>query len=290
MKIINKISVLILLVVLVFSSLSVTAQIVSKPSVPHAVNDFADVLTSNQKITLERRLVDFSNSTKTRIVIVTITDLKNLTPFDYAYQLGEKWGIGDAKFDNGIVILVKPKDKGDIGTSPSARISTDYKGQVFIAVGYGLESVIPDAIAKRIVNLKMIPAFKQGDYFSGFIAAIDVIMPLAKGEYSATEWQKSTQKSTKGIMTIVILLIIVFFILYGISDAKAKQSINSGKPNGKFWIGLNQVLSMLVEVLFWIVIFGGRGGGGGNSGGGSSGFSGGFGGGSFGGGGAGGSW
>jgi uncharacterized protein len=106
------------------------AQIPDRPVPPRLVNDFANVLSQIESAQLEDTLVQFARTTSTQIVVVTIPDLEGNDPGDYAFRLGEKWGVGQKDKDNGIVILVKPKQ----GNS---------KGQVFIATGYGLEGFCP---------------------------------------------------------------------------------------------------------------------------------------------------
>ena len=225
------------------------AQVPEKPAVPRAVNDFAGIFSVPDAEYMNRLLVSFADSTSNRIVVVTVNDLGGMEPAMFAYEIGEQWGVGSSKFDNGVVVLVKPK------TASSS-------GQVYIAVGYGLEGAIPDAIAKRIVENEMIPRFKENDYAGGVAAALNVLMRLSAGEISYKEYEESVSDGGGGFVALgfIILFIIVFVI--------ARDAI--------FWSS---------------ILGGGRSHGGGFSGGGfSGGFGGGFGGGSFGGGGAGGSW
>ena len=139
------------------------AQVPEKPAVPRAVNDFAGIFSVPDAEYMNRVLVSFADSTSNRIVVVTVNDLGGMEPAMFAYEIGEQWGVGSSKFDNGVVVLVKPK------TASSS-------GQVYIAVGYGLEGAIPDAIAKRIVENEMIPRFKENDYAGGVAAALNVLM------------------------------------------------------------------------------------------------------------------
>ncbi len=127
-------------------------QILNRPSPPRLVNDFTNTLTISQANNLEYKLRNYHDTTSTQIAVVFVNDLQGTTAADFAYQLGEKWGVG-TKENNGIVILVKPKN--------------ETKGEVFISVGYGLEQYVPDALAKRIIENQMIPAFKYNDYYSG---------------------------------------------------------------------------------------------------------------------------
>ena len=107
-------------------------QIPNRPSPPRLVNDFTNTLTISQANNLEYKLRNYHDTTSTQIAVVFVNDLQGTTAADFAYQLGEKWGVG-TKENNGIVILVKPKN--------------ETKGEVFISVGYGLEQYVPDALA-----------------------------------------------------------------------------------------------------------------------------------------------
>lgn len=236
-------------------------EIPDRPNPPRLVNDFANILTSREKQALENKLVAFNNETSTQITIVTVKSLNGYDKADYSTRLGEKWGIGQKGSDNGIVILVKPK-------------TTQERGETFIAPGYGLEGVVPDATAKRIVDYDMIPLFKKSEYFLGLNAAIKTLISLTKGEYTAAQYNKRTRKKSSGL-PILFILIVIFFVFFGRSGRH--QSMGHNLP---FWMLLGMMGSGGDGS------FGDFSSGSGDFGGGF----GGFGGGSFGGGGAGGSW
>ncbi|MCK5784664.1 MAG: TPM domain-containing protein, partial [Desulfobacterales bacterium] len=152
----------------------------------------------------------------------------------------------------------------------------------FIAVGYGLEPAIPDAIAKRIVDNEMIPHFKSGNYYQGIDRATTVLMKFAAGEISAEGYKKKTE--TSGIFAFLPFIIIIIIILMIRGSRGRSQTI--GHSNTSFWSAL-----MLGSMMGNSSHSGSWGGfSGGSSGFGGGGGFGGFGGGSFGGGGAGGSW
>lgn len=243
------------------------AGIPEKPDPPRLVNDFAHILSPEQVQSLETKLVAFNDSTTVQITVVIIPTLDGYEKADYAQQLGQKWGVGGKGLDNGFVVLIKPK-------------SSSENGEAFIATGYGVEKFVPDATASDIVNIEMIPHFKQNDYYGGIDAATSVLISLVKGEYKADSYGNSNSKNQEGGGTVIIVLVIIVIIIILISNNNNnKRTINrsgSGSPIFFPWIGGGG---------------GGFGGGGsGGFGGGSSGGFGGFGGGSFGGGGAGGSW
>ncbi len=255
---------------IIFSALTASAQqLPDKPKPPRIVNDFAGVLSPQERDNLERQLVQFNRETSTQIAIVTVKSLDGTSVDDYAFKLGEKWGIGQKGKDNGVLILVKPKYGNE-------------KGQAFIALGYGLEGVVPDAFANRIVDNEMIPHFRNNDYYSGLLAAMTRLTQLTKGEFTAENYMKQTSHKGKvggGIGTI-IFMIIIFFIFSRAGSAR-KSSMGRSLP---FWVFLGMMGGGRSHGGSWDSFSGGGGsfGGGGGFGG--------FGGGSFGGGGAGGSW
>jgi len=255
--------ILIIVLITVFSLTSVLhAQIQERQNPPKLVNDFAGVLDKSKSSQLETALVQFARETSTQIVVVTVADLDGYDPGDYAVRLAEKWGVGQKGKDNGIVVLLKPK----VGNS---------KGQVFIATGYGLEGVLPDAIVNgAIIDNEMIPRFKQDDYFGGLVAGIKVMMEITRGEYTAENYQQSV-KGEGSAVPFFIFIVIIIISIFGRSRRRRVYSPGRSMP---FWLAMG-------------MMSGGRSSGGsfGNfsSGGGSFG---GFGGGGFGGGGAGGSW
>lgn len=246
-----------------------------RPAPPTLVTDFANVFSSSEEYQLERKLVDFFASTSTQIAVVTVADLNGYDISDYAFSLGEAWGIGNSKFDNGILILLKPK-KGN------------NKGQVYIAVGYGLEGVVPDVTTKQIVENEMIPRFKSGDMFGGVNKATSVLIDLTKGEYNYQQYAK--QAGNSGGFNPFILIFLIFFVFPMIFGRRKKSFYSSGSRSSlPFWLAMGLLGgSRRSHGGFFNDFSSGSGsfGGGGSS----FGSFGGFGGGSFGGGGAGGSW
>lgn len=269
----NKILVFTGLVLLSLSGFSL--DLPTRPEPPTLVNDFAGIIDQGSKMQLERKLVDFFASTSNQIAVVTVNDLQGYDPADFAFRLGEKWGIGNAKFDNGILILVKPK-------------TSDSRGEAFIAVGYGLEGAIPDAIAKRIVEQEMIPGFKQGDMAGGINNAVEVLSSLARGEYSSQQYAKKRSGGAGiGSLFFVFLVFIVVISRFSRSGRYYSSGSRSSLP---FWLAMGLFSGAgRRHDGFFDSFSNGSGSFGGGSGS-SFGDFGGFGGGSFGGGGAGGSW
>jgi len=255
-----------------------------KPNPPKLVNDFVGIFSENDAYKLEQDLIQFNRETSTQIAIVVVDDLKGYDPSDYTTRLAEKWKIGQKGKDNGILIMIKPT--GNSG-----------ERHAFIAVGYGLEGIIPDAIANRIVDNEMIPQFEIENYYSGVIKAVSVLKSLSLKEYSAADYTEKHHASSQGngggksrAWFLLLVMLVFFFVKPGRSALQYSRTNNLG-----FWAAFWLILSSgsTTNDNHWNHFHGGSGGFGGFGGGGfggSGGGFGGFGGGSFGGGGAGGSW
>lgn len=254
------------------------AQVPQRPNPPRLVNDFAGIFTGAQVMEMEGVLDAFADSTSNQIAVVTVPQLYGYDKAQLAYEIGEKWGIGQDKFDNGIVILVKPKT----GNS---------KGEVFIATGYGLEGAVTDALARKVIESEMIPFFKEEDYYSGVKAALNVLLPVISGEISTDEYSRGEEDDGLAAALAFLFCVIIFVCVLVALTSDKNQNIGGGNNRG----GRNFTATdafILGSILSNASGSRGRssGGFGGSFGGGFGGGFGGFGGGSFGGGGAGGSW
>lgn len=240
-------------------------SIVKKPAIDRLVNDFTNTLTTSQKESLEDKLVDFNNRTSNEIAVVIIPSTNGQAISSYAFELGETWGIGNAKFDNGVVLLIAKNDRN-----------------LFLATGYGVEEYIPDIYANQVVDLVITPHFKQGNFYKGIDQGTDEIINLLQGTF---EPRKQNKTRINPVLVFIIIFLIVFLIvLFNDSSSSGGTTVSrrgtTYYPRRTSWGGSSGGSS-------WGGGFGGSGGGGFSGGGGGFG---GFGGGSFGGGGAGGSW
>ncbi|MBB6240449.1 uncharacterized protein HDC90_005126 [Pedobacter sp. AK013] len=232
-----------------------------KPST--LVNDYANVLSAEQKQALENKLVTFNDSSSTQIAIAILKSVGDYDINEYAVGLGRKWGVGQSGKNNGIMIVVAVGDR-----------------KISIQTGYGLEGALPDIYAKRIIDNDIKPNFRAGNYYAGLDEGTTSIIKYTRGEYKNDSPKASSKKSGSGSIVIIIIIVIVIIII-----------MRKGGGGGSEVIGGRGASN----ALFWAMLFGSGGGGrssggwGGGSSGGGGGF-GGFGGGSFGGGGSSGSW
>jgi uncharacterized protein len=256
----------ILLVFALFNFLPAFAQftIPEKPSFQTSVYDYAKVLSADEKAQLEAKLIRYSDSTTTQIVVITIESLKGEDVSQLATKWAQTWGLGQAKEDNGVIILVAKNER-----------------KIAINPGYGLEDRLTAGIGGEIIRNIIIPEFKAGSYYNGLDKGADAIFDVFKGKY------KGERKQNKGKnFPIVPIIIIVFIVLFLLSKNKNNGG-NSGNSGGG---------PSLLDVIILSSLGRNSGGGGfggssgGGFGGGGGGFGGGFGGGGFSGGGSSGGW
>ena len=184
------------------------------------VNDFASVMTTEQTLELECALRMYNDSTSNQLCVVTVESLDGLTPAEYAQQLGEKWGVGQAGNDNGVIILVKKKTE-------------ESGGDVFIATGYGVEGLLPDAICKRIIERTMIPKLKEGDYHGAIVDAISEIQKYLSGEFIADEINSENLSWWKIVLIIIILIMFIVLFTDGNTHSGGSSSFSSGGSSSR---------------------------------------------------------
>jgi len=244
------------------------------PKVPKkqtSVYDYVSLLSGGQSKRLENKLIRYSDSTSTQIVVIIINSTKGEDINYLAANWGEKWGIGQKGKDNGVVLMLAKGDR-----------------KVAIQAGRGTEGRLTDLMSKRIIEQRIIPEFKRDDYYEGLDKGTDGIFEVLTGEFKETRKSKRRGNSHESVIGGIIGFI--FFILLIILVIAI---ILRGRGGGNRGGGRKSTSGSLLDILILSSMgSSSRSSGGFGSGGsfGGGGFSGGFGGGSFGGGGASGSW
>lgn len=234
------------------AALGLRAAEVIPPAPARYFNDEARVVSPAVAERLNATLEAFEKATSNQVVVAIFAKMQSDSSIeDYTVRVAQSWKVGQKSRDNGAVLFVFIADR-----------------TMYLQVGYGLEGVLPDAIARRIIDNEIKPHFRRGDFDGGMMAGVDAILAATRGEYKGGG---TTIHEHSDTMHAWIFFIVLIFILIAFSRRRGTVYAGSGRTN---WGG------------GWYV--GGGGGGGGFSSGGGGGFSGG--GGSFGGGGAGGSW
>ncbi|NID13131.1 TPM domain-containing protein [Fibrella aestuarina] len=232
----------------------------ARPSPPRLVNDLVGMLSPSEVQQLERKLVAYNDSTSSQLAIVVVKSTGIYEPADYAFSIGRKWGVGQKGKNNGVVLLWAT------GTR-----------KIYIATGRGMEGVLPDAIAKRIISQIIAPNFKQQQYYQGLDEAVDEMFRRATGEYKADPAATDDSGGGELFIWMLVIMVIIFFVI---------RSRGGGGGRGTRYRGGGGMFLPYTTFSGWGSSSGSFGGGGGGGGGGF----GGFGGGDFGGGGAGGDY
>ena len=268
------------------------------PTLNEPVVDQANLLSASQKQEISQRILKLHEEGKAQIGVVIVPTTGQEDIFDFAMRIAEKWQLGSAKQDNGLLMAIAVNDR-----------------RIQILTGYGLEGVLPDIVASRIIRNQITPYFKQAQYAQGIdagLAEIERILTmdpevaaqaaeeLKERQAQALHEQQAKQKTLSTALFILIAGIVGSFVVgkrLSASTAAVAGTV-AGLVNGaglvtSLLIGggifflLITALAQTIFQLFLVSSGGGRGGrgGGGFGGGGYSG-----GGGGFGGGGASGSW
>lgn len=261
MKLKEKLIITLLFAGLFCFSTCVFAQGPEFPQPQGLISDFANLIKPSDFQKLNTLAVALEQKATAEIAIVTLKTTKPYDIQDYSVRLFEKWKIGKAGKDNGVLLLVAIEDK-----------------KVWITTGYGLEGAIPDAQASRIYRNIIVPYFKKGEFSQGILAGSIAIIDLVAREYNVKiedladltrQYVQPVEKSPLASFIQGLFTLIFFIMFFGLRlGLFGFLLLGSGRRRGGYWYG---------------------GGLSGNSGGFSGGF-GGFGGGFTGGGGAGGGW
>ncbi len=151
-------------------ALAAAAAAIDVPALRGRVNDLAGLLSAGERSKLESQLATFENETAHQIVVLTVPTLEGEDIDTFSMRVAESWKIGHEGLDNGAIIIVADKDR-------RARIE----------VGYGLEGVVPDAIAARILREQMFTSFRAGRMGEGIINGVGSVMRAARGEEIASD-------------------------------------------------------------------------------------------------------
>jgi uncharacterized protein len=247
------------LALLVIVIAPVHAAEIAFPALTGRVVDQANILSAETESAVANTSNNLEAKTTNQLVVATFASLQGQTIEDFGYQLGRQWGIGRAGKNNGILLIVAPRERA-----------------VRIEVGYGLEGTITDAVSRGIIEQEILPRFRDNDYDAGVRAGVATIAAILMGD--ANTASRLTEVGSRKVVPqqgnwnwMFILFVVAFFILPRLFGGSRMRRGLGGL--GGLWLG---------------GLGGRRGGGFGGGGFGGGGFQGG--GGSFGGGGASGRW
>jgi uncharacterized protein len=256
--------------------------IVPIPRLEARVTDLTGTLTRDQQAQLENQLVSLERDKGAQIAVLLLPTTLPETIEQFGIRLAEAWKIGRKGADDGVIVIVAKNDRA-----------------VRIEVGYGLEGAIPDAVAKRIIEERITPRFREGDFFGGLQASTSALGKIISGETLPARAERGSNVSMGSDLQIFLLFALTIVArwaraLFGLLGALGAAGIAGGLA----WLIFGSLFAAAIAAIVVFVMSFARaggggsgwhtGGGGGFSGGGGGGFSGG--GGGFGGGGASGKW
>jgi uncharacterized protein len=164
------------------------------------VVDTASILSATEVVDLESRLKNYERATSNQVVVLTVDSLQGETIETFAHEVFQSWKLGQKGVDNGVLILIS------VGEKNTARIE----------VGYGLEGVLPDITAGRIISQEMRPEFKQKHYHASILAGITAIQQAIGGTYVVPEDTEEAETETDPTFVffwicIIVAAVITFF-------------------------------------------------------------------------------
>lgn len=205
----------VILLIILFSSQLLALDV---PILKGRVNDYASIMSGEQRTALESKLELQEKETSNQVVVLTIPTLDGDDIEDFSIRVAEKWEIGQAEKDNGVILLVALNDK-----------------KMRIEVGKGLEGVLTDATSGRIIREVIGPAFKNGNYYQGIEEGTNKIFSAIKGEFTA-ESDEGLGKSIPPIIWIIILVIVVVVLLsFAAAGGSGFSGYSGGGYSGSSW-------------------------------------------------------
>ncbi len=245
------------------------------PPLAGRVNDLARMLSTDSLQRLEQKLAVFERETSSQVVVLTVPSLQGDDIDRFSISVAEAWKPGQKGRDNGVLLVIAQAER-----------------KVRIEVGMGLQGVLPDITAGRIIRETMRPYLKDSNYDQGITAGVDSIIAATKGEFKGTGQsarQHATKKSSPSFITLLLGTAVAVAVLGLLSRYAGGAAGAVGVPLATYFAfpGLGMITLILLAVfglfaglllsMFMSGLFGGGGFGG---------FGGGFGGGFFGGGGS----
>ncbi|MCC2656094.1 MAG: hypothetical protein K0Q76_1202 [Panacagrimonas sp.] len=246
---------------------------VEVPPLQSRVTDLTGVLGADAKAAMEARLEAFEREKGSQVAVLMLPTTQPETIEQYAIRVVDAWKLGRKDADDGVLLLIALDDRA-----------------LRIEVGQGLEGAIPDAVAKRVIEETIVPAFRQNDVRGGVDAGLDQIMGLVRGESLPPPQPQSAYSKGAGNPDLIPLLFAPMVVGMALRAMLGRLLGAGVAGGGAFLLGMLLFGTAIAGgvaalIVFLIVLLAGEGGGTNYRGGG---FGGGFGGGGFGGGGGGG--
>ena len=200
------------------------------PKLTGRVVDAAGLLAPQTEAELTAQLAAHEQVTTNQVVVVTLPSLQGYDIADYGYQLGRHWAIGQKGKNNGVLLIVAPKER-----------------KMRIEVGYGLEGVLTDAISRDIIERVIKPPFRQGNYEQGIRAGTTAILAALGGEYHPAP-PPATARTRDDSTPVGAVFFGILAFLVMLMKALPRRA-QGGKSR---WVTAG-VVGAVVGVIFWLL-------------------------------------
>lgn len=176
------------------------------PATPNPVNDYANILSADQKEELATDLVTLRTATGIQMGVLIVDSLDGDSIEEASIRTAEKWKLGTAEKDNGLLLLIAVKDR-----------------KMRLEVGQGLEGILTDYKSSAVID-NMKQAFKKQRYFNGIKGAIsDVNVLLLNANEPVTTPDKKEANTGLILLLLFSSLGAFFFIVYLAAKRKKEE-------------------------------------------------------------------
>jgi uncharacterized protein len=196
------------------------------------VNDFASVLDEADERYLERFLERLERDTTAEVVVATVPSLAGMTVEEYANRLFAEWGIGQARQDNGVLLLVAPGER-----------------TVRIEVGYGLEPILPDGLAGEIIRTEILPEFRAGNLPRGIGRGLNRISQIVRRDPGASARAAAATTANDVPPLWLVIPFVATFVVFGSFAAGLGLRTKTYGPlaAGGLFVGIPLLLAVAIS-------------------------------------------
>ncbi len=232
---------------LAFLALAANAdELVPVPPLAARVTDLTGTLRAGERASLEAELRTFEQTKGSQIAVLLLPTTQPETIEQYSIRVAERWKIGRAKTDDGVILIIA---------------KNDYR--LRIEVGYGLEGAIPDVVAKRVIREVIAPHLLANDFYGGIRDGTQTLMKLIEGEKLPPPARSAQAPGVDDYQSLFVVLLVVIVVAGGILKAMLGRVLGSaatGVAAGFIaWALAGAVIAALIAgvVAFFIALLGG---------------------------------
>ena len=211
---------------------------IAVPSLKSHVTDLTETLSSTEISRLEQQLTDFEAKKGSQIALLIIPTTQPETIEQYSIRVAEVWKLGRKGIDDGVLLLVAKNDR-------TLRIET----------GYGLEGVLPDALARHIIDEIIVPKFRQGHFFGGLQAGVEQIISIIEGEtLPESEPAGGASLAVENIIPFLFIALVLGRTLQSMFGRMAGATITGSIAGALAWLISSSIaVALLIAIAIFVI-------------------------------------